>query len=125
MTVSNETAVKEVKASEKALKNRVAILELKMRAVNLKFRGLPEHSEINENLMAFMTSWITSFIQPAGGVFPIIMAVYRLGAASQAKPNFPRDVLVQFQSLKDKDAVLSATRQQAVLKYKEFKYWHC
>lgn len=62
MAVANESTVKEVKVSEKALKDRVTALELKMRAQNIKFRGLPELTEINNNLMTFMTSWISSFL---------------------------------------------------------------
>lgn len=66
-----------------------------------------------------MASWISSFLQSTGAESPTITAAYRLGAASQAKPNFPRDILVQFQSLKDKDLVLAAARRQGVLNYKE------
>lgn len=67
MAVSDESAVKEVKESEKALKDHVAVLELKMRTLDIKFWGLPEHSEIHDNLVTFMMSWITSFLQPTGG----------------------------------------------------------
>lgn len=49
----------------------------------------------------------------------MITAAYRLGAASLAKPNFPRKILVQFQSIKDKDLVLAAARRQGALKYKD------
>lgn len=86
--VSNEAALKEVRASEKALKDCVAILELKLRALNIKFRGLAEHSEINDNLMTFMMSWISSFLQSSGDASSIITAVYRLGAASQLSQIF-------------------------------------
>lgn len=54
------------------------------------------------------------------GISPIAVA-YRLGAVSQAKPNFPRDILVQFHSVKNKDAVLSATRRQGSLRYNDYK----
>lgn len=51
----------------------------------------------------------------------MVVAAYRLGAASLAKPNYPRDILVQFQSTMGKDLVLAAARRQGALKYKEYK----
>lgn len=119
LATSTESAVKDIRASEKALRDRVAVLELKARALNLKFRGLPEHPDINNNLQAFMTSWFATFLHTTGDASFNIMAAYRLGAASMAKPNYPRDVLVQFQSLGNRNSVLSAARQQGALKYQE------
>lgn len=120
MAATNEKTIAQLQASEKALKDRLSVLELKSRALNIKFRGLPELPEINTNLTSFMETWIASFIQSEGGEPSLaIAAAYRLGALTQAKPNFPRDILVQFYSAKDKDAVLSATRRQRSLHYKE------
>lgn len=120
MAATNEKTIAQLQTSEKALKDRLSVLELKARAMNIKFRGLPELPEINTNLISFMSTWIASLTQSEGGEpSPMIAAAYRLGAISQAKPNFPRDILIQFHSVKDKDAVLAVTRRQRSLKYND------
>lgn len=53
MATSNEKAVIDIKTSEKALKDRLSILELRSRALNIKFQGVPELDTINKNLSAF------------------------------------------------------------------------
>lgn len=110
MAAANIKAVEDIKTSKKSLKDRLSVLELKSRALRLKFRGFPELAQINENLLNFMTNWIASLLQQGEGVSSIITAAYGLGVASQARPNYPRDILIQFQHLKDKEMVLSLAR---------------
>lgn len=121
LATSNEKAVADVKQSEKALKDRLSALELKSRALNVKFRGMPESGQINDNLFSFMSTWITSILQQGGGSAPSITMAYRLGSSAQAKPNYPRDILVQFQCHKDKELVLSEARKQGSLRYNDHK----
>lgn len=118
MAAAQEKAVKDLASADKAIKDRLMILELKSRALNIKFRGLPESQETNSNILDFMTSWLASLRSEGEGRQMTLNAAFRLGAASLAKPNYPRDILVVFQSAKDKEAVITMARYQRVLKYK-------
>lgn len=118
MAAAQEKAVKDLTSADKAIKDRLTILELKSRALNIKFRGLPESQEINNNLPDFMTSWLALLSNEGESRQMALTAAFRLGAASLAKPNYPRDILVIFQSAKDKEAVMTMARHQRALKYK-------
>lgn len=107
-----------LQASERLLKERVAWLEGKARAMNLKFRGLPELPDLNSNLSPAIASWLASLLHLEDGVAPTLIAAYRVGPASLIKPNFPRDVVVQFLYHKSRDAVLQMARQSSALQYK-------
>lgn len=118
MAATHEKAVKDLTSNEKTLKDRLTILELKSRALNIKFRGVPESPDINSNLPSFISSWLESIVNLEGDRRLVMNAAFRLGAASLAKPNYPRDILVVFQSAKDKEAVMAVARHQRALKYK-------
>lgn len=120
LATAQEKAVKDLASADKAIKDRLTMLELKSRAQNIKFRGLPESPEINGNLLDFMTSWLDSLRGEGDGRQMTLNAAFRLGAAALAKPNYPRDILVVFQSVKDKEAVMTLARHQRVLKYKKY-----
>lgn len=53
MAAAQEKSVKTLMASEKSLTERMYIMELKTRALNIKFRGIPELKEMIDNLNAF------------------------------------------------------------------------
>lgn len=121
LSKTNETSIRELQTSEKVLKDRVAWLEGKARAMNLKFRGLPEHPDLNSNLSHAIASWLASILRLEDGVAPTILAAYRVGPASAARPNFPRDVVVQFLYQRTRDAVLQMVRKSSALQYEGAK----
>lgn len=55
------------------------------------------------------------------GVAPTIIAAYRVCPALNIKPNYPRDVVVQFLYQRSRDAVLQLARKSSALQYKGTK----
>lgn len=121
LSKAQECQIKALQASEGLLRDRVAWLEGKVRALNLKLRGLPELPELNSNLAPAIASWLASLLHLEDGVAPTIIAAYRVGPSSAIKPGFPRDVVVQFLYAKSRDAVLQLTRNMTALQFKGAK----
>lgn len=121
LSKAQEQNIKALQTSEGLLRDRVAWLEGKARALNLKFRGLPESSELNSNLSPALASWLASLLHLEDGVAPTIIAAHRVGPAAVAKSNFPRDVVVQFLYQRSRDAVLQMARKSTALQFKGAK----
>lgn len=78
--------------------------------------------QINDNVLDFMTTWLESLLFPEReGSSVVITAAYRLGALAWSKTNYPRDILTQFQLMKDKEKILSLARHQGALKFNEHR----
>lgn len=118
---THEKHIRDLQTSERLLRDRVAWLEGKARALNLKFRGLPEHPDLKSNLSPVIGSWLASLLHLEDGIAPTILAAYRVGPASSARPNFPRDVVVQFLYQKTRDAVLQMAQNSSAIHYKGAK----
>lgn len=110
MSKSHDKGIKELKASEGALKEQVALLESRARALKLKFRGLPELPKINNKLIANLSTWLAMVLKLDEGIFSTINSAYRVGSVAAIRPNYPRDIVVQFQYAKAKDSVLQIAR---------------
>lgn len=119
MELSLQGDSKRLHLSEQQLTSRVALLESQARAANLKFRGFPESPEFNANLLSNIASWLAAILRLDDGVAPTILAAYRLGPPSAARPNFPRDVIAQFLYPRSRNAVLQAARAASPLKYND------
>lgn len=89
--------------------------------LNLKVRGVPESTELNVNLAATFTIWLSSFLNLGEDQTPTIMAAYRVGPMTAIKPNFPRDIILQFMFAKDREAVLQAARSVSQVQFKGTK----
>lgn len=113
----NRGLIKEIKATEKLLKDRIAWLEQRARAMNLKLRGVPERQEINNALLQNILTWITSQLNLEGNLSPTITSAYRVGPASLACPNFPRDIILRFLYTTERDALLQFARKNGALFY--------
>lgn len=72
----------------------------------MKLRGVPDSQVINQDLHTNITTWLTSLMCLEGNVFPTIASMYRIGAMSAARPNLPRDIIMQFVYAKERDALL-------------------
>lgn len=110
---------KRLHLSKQQLTSRIVLLETQARVTNLKFRGFPESSELNANLLFSIASWLATILRLEDGVAPTILAAYRLGPPSAAHPNFPRDVIAQFLYPHSCNAVLQAARATSPLKYED------
>ncbi|KAL8221430.1 UNVERIFIED_CONTAM: hypothetical protein K2H54_067639 [Gekko kuhli] len=69
--------VRALQSTEQLTLNRIATLEGKWRQLNLKFRGLEEGVEQNNDLPVFMASWIASVLELEDGIAPTILKAYR------------------------------------------------
>lgn len=92
----NGGQIKVLKASERQLKDRIAWLEQRSRALNLKVRGVPESTETNRDLLNTITSWLTPLLKTEGTTSVTITSAYRVGPAKSIHPNYPRDIVIQF-----------------------------
>lgn len=118
---AQEQRIKALQTSEGLLRDRVDWLKGKARALNLKFRGLPELPELNSNLSPALASWLASLLHLEDGVAPTIITAYRVGPATAVKPDFPQDVVVQFLYHRSKEAVLQLARKSKALQFKGAK----
>lgn len=109
LSESQEHRIKELQVSERMLKEQVAWLEGKARDKNLKFHGLPELLKLNSNLKLDLASLLALILSLDDWVAPTIIAAYRMGPASAAKPNFCWDIVAQFLYNRSKEAVLQTT----------------
>lgn len=109
----------QLQQSDQQLCLKVAAVETQLRTTNLKFRGLPELSDLNANLSSSLASWLASVLNLEDGVAPTILQAYRLGPQSAAHPNFPRDVVAQFLYPRSRNAILQRARVGGPLKYED------
>lgn len=116
MAVALEDRAGRSETTEKHLKERIAWLESRARALNLKVRGVPESSDLN-SAMIFST-WLSSFLNVGADQAPTIVSDYRVGPTSAIKPNFPRDIILQFMLAKEREAVLQASRSVSQVQFK-------
>lgn len=100
------------------MRERIAWLETRARALNLKLRGVPESTDLNSNLSSNLASWLSSFLNVGTDQAPTIVAVYRVGPASAIKPNYPRDIILQFMFSKEREAVLQVARSVTQIQIK-------
>lgn len=113
----NGGLIKELKASERQLKERIAWLEQRARAMNLKVRGIPESSETNKDLQHTIVAWLTPLLKLDGTTTLTITSAYRVGSAASIRPNFPRDIILQFLYTRERDAVLAMARRAGSLSF--------
>lgn len=113
-----EERVAETEAADKHLRGRIAWLESRARVLNLKVRGVPESTDLNANLAAKFSTWLSSFLNLGEDQTPTIVAAFRVGPVTAIKPNFPRDIVLQFLFAKDREAVLQAARSVSRVQFK-------
>lgn len=113
-----EQRVSGAETAEKHLRERIAWLETRARSLNLKVRGVPESADLNADLASNLALWLASFLNLGADRAPTIAAAYRVGPASAAKPNYPRDIILQFMFSKEREAVLQAARSVSQIQFK-------
>lgn len=118
MASALENRVNEAEGAEKHLKDRIAWLESRARALNLKIRGVPESADLNSNLASTLSTWLSSFLNLGTERAPTIVTAYRVGPISAIKPNYPRDIILQFMFAKEREAVLQAARSTSQVQFK-------
>lgn len=109
MVAALEGRMSASEALEKQLKDRIAWLESRARALNLKIRGLPELQDINSDLVAVLSGWLASFLGVPEESTPTLVAAYRIGPVPTGWQNYSWDV-VQFLYAKEREAVLRTAR---------------
>lgn len=118
MAAALKVQVGRLETTEKHLKERTAWLELRARALNLKVCGVPESTDLNSNLATIFSTWLSSFLNLGADQAPTIVTAYRVGPVSAIKPNFPRDIILQFMFAKERETVLQATRSVSQVQFK-------
>lgn len=118
MATALEKRADRSEVNEKQLKERIAWLESRARALNLKVRGVPESPDLNSNLASTFSSWLSSFLNVGPDQAPTIVSAYRVGPVSAIKPNFPRDIILQFLLAKERESVLQAARSVSQVQFK-------
>lgn len=113
----NGGQIQALQTSEKQLKERILWLENRARSLNLKLRGFPESTDFNKNLLQNVVSWLTPLLRLADDDSPTIMAAYRVGPPSSIRPNFPRDIIIQFLYSSEREAVLRMARGSSTLDF--------
>lgn len=121
MASALEGRVSEMESNEKHLKYRLVWLEARARALNFKVRGVPESTDLNANLASAFSIWLSSFLNLGEEQAPTIAAAYRAGPVAAIKPNFPRDIILQFMFAKDREAVLQAAKSVSQVQFKGTK----
>lgn len=108
---------KRLQRSEHQLRLKVAALEAQSQAMTLKFHGLPEMPEFNNNLTSSLATWLASVLQLEDRVSPTILNAYRLGPLAAVHLNFPHDVVAQFLYPQSRDAILKCLRSGGPMKF--------
>lgn len=71
---------------------------------------MPESLDLNADLAATFATSLSTFMNLGTDKTPTIVAAYRVGHATAIKPNYPRDIILQFIFVKEQEAVLQAAR---------------
>ncbi|XP_015260887.1 PREDICTED: armadillo repeat-containing protein 2 [Gekko japonicus] len=118
-SLANHEDILLLQSNEKWLKEKVLTLEHKAKEKCLKFRGFPEKSEKTEDLLTFITNWLSEMAFTTSDSVPILTKAYRLGVETAGKDKGPRDILVEFLDVSKKSAVLKVARDKRFLKFGE------
>lgn len=113
----NGGLIKALQSSEWQLKERVVWLEQRARSLNLKLRGFPESTDFNKNLLQNVLAWITPLMHLEDEASPTITTAYRVGPPSSIRPNFLRDIIIQFIYAVERDILLRMARSTSSLTY--------
>lgn len=110
MASTLEHRVADTEASEGVLKERLAWLELRPRALNLKVRGIPELKDLNADLVPALTDWLASLLGVSEELAPTLVAAYRIGPSTVGRQNYSGDIILQFLYAREREAVLQMSR---------------
>lgn len=121
MVSALELRVAETEAAEGVLKERLAWLELRARALNLKVRGIPELKDLNADLVPALTDWLASLLGVSEESAPTLVAAYRIGPLPTGRQNYSRDIIIQFLYAREWDAVLRMSRNVTQVYFHEAK----
>lgn len=113
----NGRLLKALQSSERQLWERIVWLEQRARSLNLKLRGFPESTEFNKNLLQNVLAWISPLMRLEDDVSPVITSAYIVGPPSSIRPNFPRDIIIQFINAAERETVLQMARGPNSLTY--------
>lgn len=88
---------------------RLVILSNRQRFFNLKFRGIKEGAEENNDLIIYMATWLAKTLNVEDQCAPDISQAYRVGKMNDPKKSFPRDIVVTFKDIRVKNTILKLT----------------
>lgn len=101
------------------LRQRVMMVDMEARALNIKIRGLPEKVEASLDLQSYTVNWMATLMQLEKGVAPSLTKVRILGSSLAPKRQRPQDILVTFLYMREKIAFLRAVRKLHPLKFND------
>lgn len=101
------------------LKQRIMMIDMEARALNLKIRGLPEKVEGPLELQSYIANWMATLMHLENGIAPCLTKAHRLGSLSAPKRQRPWDILVTFLYMRDKIAFLRVVHKMHPLKFND------
>lgn len=117
LTINNES--KMLQMEQDTLKQRIMMVDMEARALNIKIRGLPEKVEGLLDLQTYVINWMATLMQLEIGVAPSLTKARRLGSLLVPKRQRPRDILVTFLYMREKIAFLHSVHKLHPLKFNE------
>lgn len=86
--------VKKLQTELIALSEKLLLLGINCRQLNIKIHGFPEKREENGNLQSCIALWLAKERKLEEDVTPIITKTYKIGVANSSTTKGPRDIII-------------------------------
>ncbi|XP_063298016.1 dynein axonemal heavy chain 14 [Pelobates fuscus] len=113
-----QTAVHNLQQQTLQHEYQLSTMEDKRRQTHLKVRGIADTVPEAE-LPHLIRRLLTALLNPKTAKAILIDGIFRVPRPANAPPNTTRDVVIRFQTLKDKAAVLEATRGHTTYSFED------
>ncbi|XP_015261356.1 PREDICTED: protein prenyltransferase alpha subunit repeat-containing protein 1 [Gekko japonicus] len=113
----NQADIKQLQEATASQRVSLIFLETEVKPVNLKFQGIREEAEENNDMITFMTSLIAQALSLEEGVFPTITQAYRMGTLARNRRLLPRDILITVPGARVRRRILDAAKTPGTFKH--------